>query len=264
MNQLVDEDHANDNIRNDTYAHMDPTPNPLYDIAKPTSATNPVYFKNLSLKPLVDEDNYDTLQRDETLTKPALQQQSRTGNEDNYDMLQRDQTLRNPTPQQQSRIGSEDCYDTLQHNPAQAKINKNPTGEYSSLGQPTGSEYSSIQKPAENGYSHLGQPIANPGSEYDHLGVKPTGDQVQQNEAYAHLDFSDSTQDKVHVNRAYDKHSKIFEEQPTYGNLDEVDKTGTQASKGAKDAVPYVNYDPTQQDDDFDAEEMPMALDPAM
>ena len=239
MNQLVDEDHVNDNIRNDTYAHMDPTPNPLYDIAKPTSATNPVYFKNLSLKPLVNEDNYDTLQREQTLTKPATQQQSRTGNED--------------------------CYDTLQHNPAQAKVNKNPTGEYSSLGKPAGSEYSSVQKPAENGYSHLGQPIANAGSEYDHLGVKPTGDQLQQNEAYAHLDFSDSAQDKVHVNTAYDNtHSRVFDDQPTYGNLDEVDKTGTQPPKGTKDAVPYVNYDPTQQDDDFDAEDVPMTIDPAM
>lgn len=238
MNQLVDEDHTNENIRNDTYAHMDPTPNPLYDVAKPTSATNPVYFKNLSLKPLVNEDNYDTLQRDQTLTKP--------------------------TTQGQPHIGNEDCYDTLQHNPGHAKINKDPAGEYSSLGKPAGSEYSSIQKPAENGYSHLGQPMADPGSEYDHLGVKPTGNQVPQNETYAHLDFNDTAQDKVHINTAYDKLSKVFDEQATYGNLDAVDVAGTQASKGTKDAVPYVNYDPTRQDDDFDAEEVPMTLDPAL
>ena len=61
-------------LRNDDVMHCEPSPNPLYDVAGrtyPNTASNPVYFKNLSLKPLVEnESSYDTLQH-EPMKKPA-------------------------------------------------------------------------------------------------------------------------------------------------------------------------------------------------
>ena len=49
------------------YQHVEPSPNPLYDVAnvqKPTSAMNPVYFNRLGLNGAPTDDNcYDTLER---------------------------------------------------------------------------------------------------------------------------------------------------------------------------------------------------------
>ena len=79
MRGLIDDDHVatkeplteGPDPQRSTYQHFDPSPNPLYDVAnvkQPASASNPVYFKNLGLKPTDgNEDCYDTLQRGPTV-----------------------------------------------------------------------------------------------------------------------------------------------------------------------------------------------------
>ena len=59
---------AADGLNSGTYQHVDPSPNPLYDVAnvpKSNTASNPIYFNNLELnREDENKDCYDTLQRD--------------------------------------------------------------------------------------------------------------------------------------------------------------------------------------------------------
>ena len=63
-----------DGIHSETYQHVEPSPNPLYDVAnvqQSSTASNPVYFKRLGLKEgVAEEEYYDSLQRETVVRKP--------------------------------------------------------------------------------------------------------------------------------------------------------------------------------------------------
>ena len=97
------------------------------------------------------------------------------------------------------------------------------------------------------------------------MGIHVNTGLAPQNEAYAHLDFSDvNNGENVQLNSIYDSRDKVAylesnDDQATYGNLDWA---GTQ-DPGTGTVPPYVNYDPTQAVDDDDAFDAPVSLDPS-
>ena len=99
------------------------------------------------------------------------------------------------------------------------------------------------------------------------MGVQVGANQGTEGEGYAHLDFSDVPKSNVHLNSLYDSRRNVIDQMevdsPTYGNLEDAG-AGVKEPMNKKDAVPYVNLDPTQQaDDDFDINGPMVSLDPA-
>ena len=93
MHGLIDSHHSEvkepavDEINSGSYQHVEPSPNPLYDVAnvpKSNTASNPTYFNKLGLTHEDEnKDCYDTLQRDPVVKYPPHQNLNRTtpGNE---------------------------------------------------------------------------------------------------------------------------------------------------------------------------------------